>query len=147
MLLLVHRTLCCFCVWFLCGFCVVFVWFLCGFCVVFVLFFVFVWFLCCFFDFSRFNCITLEGDQKNKKGALTGGFFDKRFAKLPASKIAREWREKGEDLKDEAKKIKTQLDGKEQIMTCVAQGKWEGRKREKFSFSCGAQKNTCNSCI
>lgn len=35
------------------------------------------------------NCITLDGDQVNRKGAMTGGFYDIRFSKLDSYKSIR----------------------------------------------------------
>jgi structural maintenance of chromosome 3 (chondroitin sulfate proteoglycan 6) len=37
------------------------------------------------------NCITMDGDQVNRKGAMTGGYHDVRFSKLEAHKAMRVW--------------------------------------------------------
>lgn len=37
------------------------------------------------------NCITMDGDQVNRKGAITGGYHDVRFSKLEAHKAMRVW--------------------------------------------------------
>ena len=36
-----------------------------------------------------FDCITLDGDQVNKRGAFTGGFIDARRSRMEAHKAIR----------------------------------------------------------
>lgn len=33
---------------------------------------------------THLNCVTMQGDQVSKKGAMTGGFLDLRFSKMGA---------------------------------------------------------------
>eukprot|EP00004_Rigifila_ramosa_P023938 TRINITY_DN6817_c0_g1_i1.p1 TRINITY_DN6817_c0_g1~~TRINITY_DN6817_c0_g1_i1.p1 ORF type:complete len:1266 (-),score=403.87 TRINITY_DN6817_c0_g1_i1:64-3414(-) len=55
------------------------------------------------------NCITLDGDQANRKGALTGGSFEHDGLRLSKMKNIRTWRAKIEISSGEALKLKEQL--------------------------------------
>jgi len=44
------------------------------------------------------NTITIDGDKVDKKGALTGGYYDVKRSRLDAIKAVRTWRPKFEDL-------------------------------------------------
>src|SRR5690554_3844337 len=54
------------------------------------------------------SCL-ITGDQVNRKGALTGGFYDVRHSRLEAMKKIKQWRSKIDSISDDAKKIKTSL--------------------------------------
>ncbi|GBG27764.1 Structural maintenance of chromosomes protein 3 [Hondaea fermentalgiana] len=47
----------------------------------------------------RVNCVTLEGEEVNRRGALTGGYHDARNSKLRAAAALRAAREKVEALR------------------------------------------------
>lgn len=38
---------------------------------------------------ERFNCVTLDGDQVNRRGPLTGGYVDRKRSRLEASAYLR----------------------------------------------------------
>lgn len=68
-------------------------------------------------EFSRkhdLNCITLEGDQVNRKGALTGGFHDQRQLKLERIKTANKWRTKLDEAHEHKAKLKTSIEAIDQ---------------------------------
>lgn len=52
------------------------------------------------------NCVTIEGDQVNRRGALTGGFYDIRYSRIDAMKAIKQWRAKLSENADSAKKVK-----------------------------------------
>lgn len=39
---------------------------------------------------ERFNCVTIDGDQVNRRGPLTGGYMDRKRSKLEASILLRD---------------------------------------------------------
>lgn len=39
---------------------------------------------------ERFNCVTIDGDQVNRRGPLTGGYMDRKRSKLEASNFLRQ---------------------------------------------------------
>lgn len=68
-------------------------------------------------EFSRsedLNCVTLEGDQVSRKGALTGGFVDPRQSRLEAMSSLRHWREKAAAVSESLEGIKQELAQAEQ---------------------------------
>mmetsp|Transcript_932 Transcript_932/g.2174 ORF Transcript_932/g.2174 Transcript_932/m.2174 type:complete len:1364 (+) Transcript_932:353-4444(+) len=50
----------------------------------------------------RVNCVTLEGEEVNRRGALTGGFYDSKNSKLRAVAMVRAARKHVEELEREA---------------------------------------------
>ncbi|KAK9361460.1 RecF/RecN/SMC [Lipomyces starkeyi] len=65
------------------------------------------------------NAITLQGDQANKKGVLTGGYHDKRYSRLDAVSAVRSGRENYENLHSRASDIKRDVERKDQEITLV----------------------------
>ncbi|KAK9485015.1 RecF/RecN/SMC [Lipomyces starkeyi] len=65
------------------------------------------------------NAITLQGDQANKKGVLTGGYHDKRYSRLDAVSAVRSGRENYENLNSRASDIKRDVERKDQEITLV----------------------------
>ncbi|KAK9372239.1 RecF/RecN/SMC [Lipomyces chichibuensis] len=65
------------------------------------------------------NAITLQGDQANKKGVLTGGYHDKRYSRIDAVSAVRTWRENYENLHSRASDIKRDVERKDQEITLV----------------------------
>lgn len=55
------------------------------------------------------DCITLEGDQVNKKGGMTGGFYDYRRSKLKFMSTIRENMKSIKTKEDELNKIRDEL--------------------------------------
>jgi chromosome segregation ATPase len=43
---------------------------------------------------ERFNCVTIDGDQVNRRGPLTGGYMDRKRSKLEASNFLCKTKEK-----------------------------------------------------
>ncbi|KAK9388077.1 RecF/RecN/SMC [Lipomyces mesembrius] len=65
------------------------------------------------------NAITLQGDQANKKGVLTGGYHDKRYSRIDAVSAVRSGRENYENLHSRASDIKRAVERKDQEITLV----------------------------
>ncbi|KAK9333257.1 RecF/RecN/SMC [Lipomyces starkeyi] len=65
------------------------------------------------------NAITLQGDQANKKGVLTGGYHDRRYSRLDAVSAVRSGRENYENLHSRASDIKRDVERKDQEITLV----------------------------
>ncbi|KAK9465850.1 RecF/RecN/SMC [Lipomyces arxii] len=63
------------------------------------------------------NAITLQGDQANKKGVLTGGYHDMRHSRIDAVRGARTWREKYEELQAKSVEVKQAVARKDQEVT------------------------------
>ncbi|KAK9432895.1 RecF/RecN/SMC [Lipomyces doorenjongii] len=63
------------------------------------------------------NAITLQGDQANKKGVLTGGYHDKRYSRIDAVSAIRTGRENYENLHSRASDIKRDVERKDQEIT------------------------------
>ena len=60
------------------------------------------------------TCVTLEGDQVNKKGVLMGGFVDTKMSKLKAMKAIKQLRKRIEEASAESRKVKKALEGIDQ---------------------------------
>ncbi|KAK9490227.1 RecF/RecN/SMC [Lipomyces doorenjongii] len=63
------------------------------------------------------NAITLQGDQANKKGVLTGGYHDKRYSRIDAVSAIRTGRENYDNLHSRASDIKRDVERKDQEIT------------------------------
>src|SRR5690606_8946337 len=65
------------------------------------------------------SAITLAGDRSDKRGALTGGYYDSRCSRLEAIKNSKKWAEEYEGLKQEAEKVRIEIERKGQEITQV----------------------------
>ncbi|CCE30976.1 hypothetical protein E4U35_002592 [Claviceps purpurea] len=61
--------------------------------------------------------ITAEGDTTNKRGAMTGGYIDPRKSRLEAVQSANKWREEYENLIDQSRDLRQQIELKDQEIT------------------------------
>ncbi|KAL7902310.1 RecF/RecN/SMC [Trichoderma sp. SZMC 28014] len=61
--------------------------------------------------------ITAEGDTSNKRGAMTGGYIDPRKSRLDAVRAANKWREEFEQLIEQSRDIRRQIELKDQEIT------------------------------
>jgi structural maintenance of chromosome 3 (chondroitin sulfate proteoglycan 6) len=61
--------------------------------------------------------ITAEGDTTNKRGAMTGGYIDPRKSRLEAVQAANKWRNEYEDLIEQSRGIRRQIELKDQEIT------------------------------
>ena len=65
------------------------------------------------------SAITMEGDRSDKKGALSGGYHDKRQSRLEAVKNATKWRQEHEAQKSRSQKVKQAVEVKHQEVTII----------------------------
>ena len=63
------------------------------------------------------SAITPEGDRSDKKGALTGGFYDPRRSRLEAVKNATKWRDECEAHRKRKEEIRRGIERKDQEIT------------------------------
>lgn len=63
------------------------------------------------------NCVTIEGDQVNRKGALTGGFIDVRTSRIEAMRTILTIRDKLKELTAKAEKLKAAIQEADQQVT------------------------------
>ncbi|ORY69792.1 RecF/RecN/SMC [Pseudomassariella vexata] len=63
------------------------------------------------------DAITPDGDTANKRGALTGGFIDRRKSRLEAVRAVNRWRDEYERLQSQADDIQKQIELKAQEIT------------------------------
>lgn len=63
------------------------------------------------------SAITLEGDRGDKRGALTGGYYDTRRSRLEAVANAKKWRDTYEQQQVELERIKSEIEHKDQEIT------------------------------
>jgi structural maintenance of chromosome 3 (chondroitin sulfate proteoglycan 6) len=68
------------------------------------------------------NAITPEGDNANKKGAMTGGYIDPRKSRLEAVRAVNKWREEYESLRQQALEIRRNVERKDQEITAAMSG-------------------------
>jgi structural maintenance of chromosome 3 (chondroitin sulfate proteoglycan 6) len=55
------------------------------------------------------DCITIEGDQINRKGALTGGYRDTKTSRLAMMNTIRGAEKKKAELEESVQKIKADI--------------------------------------
>jgi hypothetical protein len=55
------------------------------------------------------DCVTLDGDQVNKKGAMTGGYHDSRSSRLKLIKAIKTGMQKQQELMEELKTVKASI--------------------------------------
>lgn len=65
------------------------------------------------------SAITMDGDRSDKKGALSGGYHDKRQSRLEAVKNASYWRQEYEAQRSRSKEVKQAVESKHQQVTIV----------------------------
>lgn len=63
------------------------------------------------------SAITPEGDRSDKKGALTGGFYDPRHSRIDAVRNVLKWRDEFEKLQQQGQNIKRELERLDQEIT------------------------------
>ena len=68
---------------------------------------------------QNLDCITLDGDQVSRRGALTGGFYDTRRSRLDLQKSKLELTEKMESQETEYKEHKSKLEKLESKMNNI----------------------------
>jgi structural maintenance of chromosome 3 (chondroitin sulfate proteoglycan 6) len=76
-------------------------------------------------QFARDNdvdCVTFDGNQINRRGALTGGFVDVRQSRMEAQKNIAKYRNKGSEEEDKYGKVRARLRNLDQkISTTVGE--------------------------
>lgn len=66
------------------------------------------------------DCITIEGDQINRKGALTGGFHDTRKSRLALMGVIRATSKSLAEAEKKLERVKTDVGSTESLITrCV----------------------------
>jgi structural maintenance of chromosome 3 (chondroitin sulfate proteoglycan 6) len=63
------------------------------------------------------NAVTPEGDNTNKKGAMTGGYVDTRKSRINAVRSVDKWRDEYESHRARAQEIKAEIERKDQEIT------------------------------
>jgi len=63
------------------------------------------------------SAITPEGDRSDKKGALTGGYFDPRQSRLEGIKKLTEWRDKYDQQREHATRLQRNIESTDQEVT------------------------------
>ena len=63
------------------------------------------------------SAITPEGDRGDKRGALTGGYYDPRRSRLEAVASAKKWRELFNQQRAELDRVKAAIEAKDQEIT------------------------------
>lgn len=63
------------------------------------------------------DCITIEGDQINRKGALSGGFHDIRKSRLALMSTIRSTTKSLADAEEKLEKIKADVAATETLIT------------------------------
>ncbi|KAK9462676.1 RecF/RecN/SMC [Lipomyces oligophaga] len=63
------------------------------------------------------SAITLQGDQADKKGVLTGGYHDHRRSRIDAVKGIRYWRDEYEKIRNRCEDIVREINKKDQEIT------------------------------
>lgn len=59
---------------------------------------------------EHMDCITLDGDQVSRRGALTGGYYDKRKSRLDSQRQVWYWQSKLQEEESNAGKIKGDME-------------------------------------
>jgi len=62
---------------------------------------------------NKLNCVTLDGEQVNAKGALTGGYVDVSSSRLKYMKDLKQLQATMRQDRDDLKKTQTKIDGTE----------------------------------
>ena len=70
----------------------------------------------------KIDCITLDGDQVNRRGALVGGYFDARSCRLKAHKQAGEARKAHVAIEREQQEIKRDLEKADRAILAARAG-------------------------
>ena len=84
------------------------------------------------------SAITVDGDRSDKKGALTGGFYDPRRSRLEAVKNVAKWRRDHESHKARSDEIRRELDRIDQEITrAVGEAQRVEQKRQQLESSYG----------
>ena len=84
------------------------------------------------------SAITVDGDRSDKKGALTGGFYDPRRSRLEAVKNVARWRRDHESHKARSDEIRRELDRIDQEITrAVGEAQRVEQKRQQLESSYG----------
>jgi structural maintenance of chromosome 3 (chondroitin sulfate proteoglycan 6) len=65
------------------------------------------------------SAITLEGDRSDRKGALSGGYHDKRQSRLQAVKNVTKWRQEYQELRQKSQEVKRAVEQKHQEVTKI----------------------------
>lgn len=60
---------------------------------------------------NKLNCVTLDGDQVNAKGAITGGFIDTRTSRLKWMREIRNLQSQKKAAEEELSKIQAKSNG------------------------------------
>ena len=84
------------------------------------------------------NAITMEGDQSDRKGALTGGYHDPRQSRLEAVRNVTKWRNEYDIHKERHTEIRRALDLKDQEITTAVgnlQKLEQARLRQESSYA------------
>lgn len=68
---------------------------------------------------QNLNCITLEGDQVNRKGAMTGGYVDETQSKMQLQQTITDRRRKQDELRAEADAATKKAQALEQDMNIL----------------------------
>lgn len=84
------------------------------------------------------TAITMDGDRSDKKGALTGGFYDPRRSRLEAVKSLTKWREECDSHKAKSDEIRRDLERIDQEITrAVGEVQRLDQKRQQLESSYG----------
>lgn len=78
------------------------------------------------------DCVTLEGDQVNKRGAMTGGYIDVSRSRIDAARFLREARDELRALEPEFGRLKEEAAGVEAQLSKVT-GEVQGREARQRS--------------
>lgn len=92
------------------------------------------------------NAITLQGDQANKKGVLTGGYHDTKRSRIDAIKNLRFWRESYETLRSHAAEVAKEIEKKDQEVTqTVGNGNKLEQQRQQLIMRLGDVRDSLRS--
>ena len=79
------------------------------------------------------DCVTIDGDQVNKKGALTGGYIDSRSTRVETMKSIKKWKSEIAVVTAESQKIKKVINEIEQQITLALGEMQEGESTRNES--------------
>ncbi|KAL2752471.1 hypothetical protein ACRALDRAFT_2113386 [Sodiomyces alcalophilus JCM 7366] len=63
------------------------------------------------------SAITPDGDQANKRGAMTGGYVDPRRSRLEAVRSVKKWRDEDDRMRAQLDELRSRIEQKEQQIT------------------------------